>query len=87
MATLPSVDIDELWQQLMSEFSSVWEKIPINKNQFRAGIVNIDEELETSEVSIFQGIGNAEVRGWLQTNQKLGRYVIERVERKRKEVL
>jgi len=87
MATLSSNDIDDLWQQLMSEFSSIWLPTPFNKNQFRTGLVNIDEALESAEVTILQDIGDADVRAWLQTNQSIGRLAIEQVERKRKEAL
>jgi len=87
MATLSSTDIDEVWEQLMSEFSALWTQVPLNKNQFRAGLVQIDAELEDAELTIFQNITDNEVRVWLQNNQPLGRLCVERVERKRKEVL
>jgi len=87
MATLSSTDIDEVWEQLMSEFSALWTQVPLNKNQFRAGLVQIDAELEDAELTIFQNITDSEVRTWLQTNQPLGRLCVERIERKRKEVL
>jgi len=87
MATLSSADIDEVWMQLMSEFSALRTLVPINKNQFRAGLVQIDSELEDAELTIFQNITDSEVRVWLQTNQPLGRLCVERIERKRKEVL
>ena len=87
MATLSSTDIDEVWEQLMSEFSSLRTLVPINKNQFRTGLVQIDLELEDSEITIFQNITDSDVRTWLQNNQPLGRLCIERIERKRKEVL
>jgi len=87
MATLSSTDIDEVWEQLMSEFSALWTQVPLSKNQFRAGLVQIDAELEDAELTIFQNITDNEVRVWLQNNQPLGRLCVERVERKRKEVL
>ncbi len=87
MAALPTADIDELSAQLQREFSGTRTGIPVNKNQFRAGLVNIDSELNTAETAIFQGISDATVKAWLLANQPIGRLLIERVERKRKEVL
>ncbi len=87
MATLSSADINELSAQLQREFSSSWTAIPVSKTAFHAGLTSIDVELESAEGGIFQGIGNANVKAWLLANQSLGRLIIERVERKRKEVL
>ena len=87
MPTLISNDLTELAADLMREFSILRTVIPITKTQFRAGLADIDATLNTSEVTIFQGIVNPTVKSWLQTNQQTGRMFIERVERKRKEVL
>lgn len=87
MATLSSNDIDALAQVLQEEFSGVWTNIPVTKAKFRAGLVSIDSELEDAELTIFQNISDADVKSWLQANQTLGRLIIERIERKRKEVL
>jgi len=87
MATLPSTAIDEIWSQVMQEFSAQRTEIPsaISKSQLRAGIVNIDTELESAEISIFQGISNADVKSWLQANQTVGRRIIELTAKKRRE--
>ena len=87
MANLSAADIDELSAQLQAEFSAVWTRIPVNQVKLRSGLVSIDAELESAEVGIFQGINDAYVRSWLQVNQVIGRLIIERVERKRREVL
>lgn len=87
MATLSSADIDELSAQLQREFSAVWTEIPVSKTKFRSGLVSIDSELESAETTIFQNIGDADVKSWLQANQTIGRAIVERIERKRKEVL
>ena len=87
MATLPSGDVDALWHQLMSDFSSIWTVVPINKNQFRQLLVLIDGELETAETSIVGALPSGAGKSWLVSNQPIGRHLIERTERKRKEVL
>jgi hypothetical protein len=87
MATLSASDIDELTSDLLSEFSGAWTDIPVNRAKFRAGLVDIDAELDTAETTIFAGIGDAEVKSWLQANQTTGRLIVERTERKRKEAL
>lgn len=87
MATLPSGDIDVLWQQLMEEYSSIRAIVPINKNQFRQLLVLIDSELETAETSIVAALPSGPGRTWLIGNQSIGRHFIERTEKKRKEVL
>ena len=87
MATLASGEIDDLWADLMSEFSGSWTVVPFNKAKFRAGLEMIDAALETAEVSIFQAVSDADVRSWMQANQPIARLIIERVERRRKEAL
>ena len=85
MATLPSGSVDELWRDLMSEFSGVRTAVPINKNQFRALLVLIDADLETAESSIVGALPAGPGKSWLVANPTLGRLFIERTERKRKE--
>ena len=87
MATLPSGDMDVVWQELMEEFSSVWELIPVSKNAFRTFIENVDGELETSEVAIVQSVPVGPARSWLTANPKIGRSMVIRVMEKRREVL
>ena len=87
MATLPSGDIDVVWQELMSEFSSVFRLIPTNKNAFRTFIENVDGILEGSETDIVQSVPAGPVRDWLIANPEVGRSMVIRVEEKRREVL
>lgn len=87
MATLTSDNIDEIYKEVMEEFSRQLENVPVTKTKLRAGIVNVDVGINSSESAIFSGITDADVRTWLQNNQDLGRYIMELVIRKRKEVL
>ena len=87
MATLSSDSIDELWQQLMEEYSSIRAVVPINKHQFRQLLVLMDVELEAAETSIVSALPNGAGKTWLVTNQPIGRHFIERTEKKRKETL
>lgn len=87
MATLPSGDIDVVWQELMAEFSSVRREIPANKNQFRTFVENVDGILEQSEIDIAQSVPAGPIRDWLIANQVVGRSMVIRVEEKRREVL
>lgn len=87
MEALPTSDLDQLWAQLMSEFSGVRQEVPITKAQLRALLGLIDGELETAEISIVQALPGGPAKTWLLNHQPVGRLLIERVERKRKEVL
>ena len=87
MATLPSGDMDVVWQQLMSEFSNVRKEIPVNKNQFRTFLENVDGILEGAEVDIVQSVPAGPIRDWLIANPVIGRSMVVRVMEKRREVL
>jgi len=87
MANLPSGDVDVVWQELMSEFSSVFRLIPVSKHAFRTFIENVDGVLEGSEVDIVQSVPVGPVRDWLIANPEVGRSMVIRVMGKRREVL
>ena len=87
MAQLPSDNIDQTWSEIMSEFSSLRTLIPINKNQLRALLVLIDQELEGAEIDIVQALPAGDGRMWLIANPALGRGLMLNILQKRKEVL
>lgn len=87
MATLTSVNIDAVWRNVMSEFSSLWEFIPISSAQLRQLIVLIDAETETAEASIISALPPGDGKDWLVGNQAIGRGIMLDVMSKRKEVL
>ena len=87
MANLPSGDMDAVWQELMSEFSSVWREVPTNKNAFRSFLMGVDDILETAETSIVQSVPAGPVRDWLIANSEVGRSMVIRVMEKRRDVL
>lgn len=87
MAQLLDESIDQVWSSTMSEFSSLYTVIPINKHQLRALLVLIDDELEDAEVDIIQAIPAGLGRTWLIANPALGRGLMLDVLHKRKEVL
>ena len=87
MATLPSGDMDVVWQSLMEEFSCVRELIPVNKNSFRTFLENVDGVLVGAEVDIVVSVPAGPARDWLVDNPKIGRSMVIRVMQKRREVL
>lgn len=87
MATLATADLNAVWAEVMRKYSNLYTVVPVNKNQLKAGMQDIDSVLATSEVSIFQNINDAGVKSWLQANQEIGRDVIVMIEQKRKETL
>lgn len=87
MATLPSNDLNEVWAQVMSDFSVFSTLIPVNKNQLKTLLVAIDSEMETAEVNLFAAIPPGAAKDWLLANLSIGRDLIQRVEQKRQEVL
>lgn len=87
MALLPTADMDEVWQELMQEFSRVRREIPVNKNQFRTFLENADAVLEQSEVDIVQSVPAGPNRQWLIDNPVVGRSMVIRVMQKRREAL
>ena len=87
MAILSSGDMSVVWQNLMSEFSAVRREIPVNKNQFRTFLENVDGILEQAEIGIVQSVPVGPMRDWLIANPVVGRSMAIRVEEKRREVL
>ena len=87
MAQLPSENVDQVWQSVMSEFSSLRAVIPIDKHQLKALLELIDEELESAEVSIIQALPAGDGKDWLIANPAIGRGLMLDVLGKRKEVL
>lgn len=87
MATLPSGEMDVVWQLLMEEFSSVWREIPVSKGAFRTFLENVDGVLEGAEVDIVQTVPAGPIRDWLIANPIIGRSMVVRVMEKRREVL
>ena len=87
MATLPSGDMEVVWQELMSEFSSVWREIPVSKGAFLTFLENVDGIVEGAEVDIVQSVPAGPVRDWLIANPEVGRSMVIRVMEKRREVL
>jgi hypothetical protein len=61
--------------------------IPISKNQLKALLTLIDEELESAEVSIIQALPSGDGKNWLIANPGIGRGLMLDVLGKRKEVL
>ena len=87
MATLPTNDMDVIWQSLMEEFSSVRRVIPVNKHAFRTFLENVDGIVEVAEGDIVQSVPAGPVRDWLIANPEVGRSMVIRVMEKRREVL
>ncbi len=87
MASLPAGDMDVVWKELMSEFSSIWRVIPVNKNAFRTFLGNVDGAVEGAEMDIVQSVPAGPVRDWLVANPEVGRSMVIRVMEKRREAL
>lgn len=87
MPQLPAQNIDQVWTSTMSQFSSLRTLIPVNKNQLRALVVIIDQELESAEIDIIQALPAGDGKTWLVANPGLGRRLMIDVLTKRQEVL
>jgi len=87
MTALSTDDIDALHAQTMRNWSSSHTETPITKAQARALLVLIDVGLEGAESSIVSGLPAGPGKTWLVANAAIGRELMERVERRRKEVL
>jgi len=87
MATLSAVDMDAVWQELMSEFSSIWREIPTNKNAFRSFLLGVDDIVEQAEIDIVQSVPAGPIRDWLVAHAEVGRSMVIRIMEKRREVL
>ena len=87
MAILDSGSLNEVWRDIMSDFSSFRELIPVNKNQLRTFLGMVDAEMEASEIGLVQSLPAGKGKQWLISNPRIGREMLIRIERKRKEVL
>jgi hypothetical protein len=87
MATLPSGSIDKIWADFMRRYSSRRSEIPVTKNQLRAFVVIVDDELEDCEIAIVQAIPAGDIRDWLIANDEVGRDMMTLVENERREML
>jgi hypothetical protein len=87
MATLSGANLDAVWIEVMRKYSNLRTEVPVNKNKLKTGMQQIDSLLEASELTIFQGILDADVKSWLQSNQSVGRDIIVMIEQKRRDTL
>ncbi|TPV96162.1 MAG: hypothetical protein B7733_06340 [Myxococcales bacterium FL481] len=87
MANLTSGSIDSLHQQAMEWWSSRHEPTPISKSDLRALLVLMDEEIETAESSIVSALPSGTGKTWLLGKPEIGRFLMERIMRERKETL
>lgn len=87
MATLSGGDMNVVWKELMSEFSSVWRVVPVSKHAFRTFLESVDGIVGGAEADIVQSVPAGPVRDWLIANPEVGRSMVIRVMEKRREVL
>jgi len=87
MAVLPDGDRQEIHAQVMRDFSRTRTQTPILKVELRALVNFMDAQLESAEAAIFSALPAGDGKDWLLANQSVGRELLARIERKRREVL
>ncbi len=73
--------------QVMRDYSNTFEEIPITKQQLFAFIGLVDNELEQSEIDLFNSLPAGTGKTWLGNNPHIGRDIIIYVMEKRRQVL
>jgi len=87
MANLLDADRLDLWAEVMTDFSKTNISTPLTKTDLRNLINYLDEELAATEVSVLAGIPAGDGKDWLVANNDLGRELMARVQRKRRETI
>ena len=87
MAVLSDGDREEVWGTAMSDFSRTGIQTPILKTELRALVNFMDVQLESAEAAMFAALPAGDGKDWLLANRDLGRELLARIERKRREVL
>jgi len=87
MATLPEADRVEIWAQAMLDLSRTNTGIPIEADEFRTLVNFFDNQLEDAEATIFAALPAGDGKTWMLANLGLGRELLARIERRRREVL
>jgi hypothetical protein len=87
MATLADADRLAIWADVMRDLSRSHIEIPINNVDLRSLINFMDVQLESAETSIFTALPAGEGKAWLLAHPELGRELLARIERKRRETL
>lgn len=77
----------EVWAQAMRDFSTLGIETPITKSQLFALIGLIDEGLEDAESAIVSALPAGAGKTWLIAHQEIGRELMARVEKARREEL
>lgn len=86
MAALTDTQKNEVFAELLREWSDVRQQTPLDKAGARDLLDTIDDEMNSAETAIFQALPNGSGKTWLQANQKIARTIIERIVQKRKKV-
>jgi hypothetical protein len=71
----------------MSDLSQSGVPTPLSKDDIRLLINFMDVQLDSAETSIFAALPAGDGRDWLLANPGLGRELLARIERERREVL
>jgi len=87
MAVLPDADRVEIWTQAMTDLSKTNTGVPITAAELRTLINFFDNQLEDAEAAIFAALPAGDGKAWMLANLGLGRELLARIERRRREVL
>lgn len=87
MANLTAGQLVGVLHDVWRRFSAEFREIPINKSQFLAFGTIVDNALEQAEIDIVQAIPAGPGKDWLMANPEVGRWLMELIEKKRREVL
>jgi len=87
MATLPDADRVEIWAQVMTDLSKTNTEVPITAAELRTLVNFFDNQLEDAETTIFAALPAGDGKVWMLANAPLGRELLARIERRRREVL
>jgi hypothetical protein len=87
MATLPSEERFAVWAEAMALLSRHNIEAPVTKPELRWLVNYLDDNLETFEADVVDGIPAGDGKDWLVSNPSIARRLIVMIAERRREVL
>ena len=87
MARLTEEQLVEVRSFIMKRFSDEHIETPITKPQLNILLAEIDKVSDQAEKNLMDALPDCAQKDWLLSNQTIGRKIIERIVKKRSEVL
>ena len=87
MAVLNSSQRDEVYAEIMGEFSGLQITVPVPKTSIRSFVDTLDDELEDYDAAVLAALPAGEGKDWITANPDVGRRMAEITLTKRVEVL